>query len=324
MNKIAVVMVVRDEEYFVPISVRNACEHADSVFVLDTGSVDGTIAELSKLQIAFPGKLCLEQKHFGGGYSFDDGAVDNCRNELPPASAGAYREMDARNYALEQAEDIFDPDWILRMDADETFHGYLFNAIRTTQKPCVGFSTELPVGYDPVSLNRTPSDLSSWCGLTLHDPHVFAWDRRKTKVRWTHPHGRHVELSGQYISDPSAALLLDYPVHFHWHRCFGPKAIYTFLYWDLLMHHQEHGIPMKIPYGGVDVLKSTPGLPAEIGMHNRYSTEAYKKHMPHLFDEHGRYIVPRRVQGMFKHRMECPTKIDQYVLDAWKSFLVYA
>ena len=338
MSGITAVMVVRDEEFFLPLSLNNALKYADSVFVLDTGSRDSTLKILRDTQADFPGRLECATGYFGGRYAFDSGnmqtgdtkaskypgAFDNmgdgdCRCNAPHGMLLCYRECDARNYALEQAERIFCPDWIVRMDADEVFDGALFDIMRSEiANKCIGFGTEMPVHHTPLTLNSNPADLVNWGGNVMHDPHVFAW-RRELNVRWRHPENSHVILYGDGYS-ASNALLITAPVHFHLHRCFGPKSIYTYLYWRLMLETAEAGEQMVVPYGGDEMFANVPGINRE----NMYTIAPYQEHMPQLFADDGRFVVPKIVHESFVGTGKpCPVALDSAVMDAWHRFLVY-
>lgn len=317
---ITAVMVVRDEEYFLPLSLTNILKHVDNVYILDTGSKDNTLTIISDFRDRHPSRIAYDQRDFGGRYSFDNGTIKDVHNNRPDASTGAYREMEARNFAMDRADAIFNPDWIVRMDADESFDKRLFEVIRSDPpNPCIGFSTELPTHYDPVALNRRPEDMHNWSGHILHDPHFFCWNRRKTKVRWQHPPNSHVTLNGPGFGNVATAIIMHEHVHFHWHRVFGPKSIYTILYWERVENAKKVGNHAQIPYGWADVTGCK-----EVNRENIHKTETYKTYTPQRFDSQGRFIVPRIVVDAFrKTSVHCGAKIDDHIMAAWKSFLVY-
>lgn len=316
---ITAVLVVRDEEFFVPLVIPNLLKHVNHIFLLDTGSTDKTIELIQGFQNANPGKIAWEQKDFGGRFPFDNGTAADCHNIQPLAETGAYREMEARNYALDCADKIFDPDWILRVDADESFDALLFDTIRNNpNKTCMGFATELPTFPSPLRLNRSQSDMQQWGTLWLHDPHIFTWNRRKTLVRWRHPLNNHVCLSGNGFNT-SDAIIITTPVHFHYHRTFGPKSIYTYLFWERKELERLGKVPTITHYGWDDVTGRK-----EITRTNIYKTETYKTYLPERFDSQGRFIVSKIVHEAFKDRStETTQTIDPHILAAWNSFLVY-
>jgi glycosyltransferase involved in cell wall biosynthesis len=303
---ISIVMVVRNEEYFLHLSLRNALKHADDVYVLDTGSTDKTHEVLQQFKHENPGRLIWECVDFGGKYSFDK----------------EYREKDARNYALDQAERLFEPDWIVRMDADEVFDPLLFAKLRTCSKNCVSFGTELPTQHTPFRLNRSKEDCHVWQGILLHDPHIFAWNCRNLKVRWAQPEGRHVELRGDGFS-VGLSMIIDQPVHFHLHRAFGPKSIYTFLYWE------KAEIDKRKALGWFDDDERKPeyrvdSVVKEINRKDINNVAAYRSAMPWRFNAEGKFIVPKLVHEAFAQRsIETNVQLDHDVVAAWKNFLEY-
>jgi glycosyltransferase involved in cell wall biosynthesis len=316
---ITIVMVVRNEEYFLPLSLANALRHADNVLVLDTGSTDRTMDILAQFRAQAPSRLLFVQRDFGGRFPFDNGTAKDCHNEIPGKDTGAYREMEARNHALRLAEECFRPDWIIRMDADESFDAHLFDTIRNgIKEKCVAFSTELPTFHSPLRLNRLQSDMHDWRGHLLHDPHVFGW-ATQLAVRWAHPANQHVCLCGEGFG-VSAAHIIDRPIHFHYHRCFGPKSIYTYLFWERKQLEKMGRAETKIHYGWDDVTGRT-----EITRQNIYQTETYKRYLPERFDEAGRFRVSALVRSMFRDNEAeiAGVTINDDIMAAWKNFLVY-
>ena len=298
--KICVVLVVRDEEFFLPLTLSSVRQYADHVFVLDTGSVDRTMEILRTSGVTY------EQKDFGGAYRFDGGSYTGGKGAT---GKGPYREMEARNYALDRASELFRPDWILRMDADESFHYSLFEAMRNEREmDAMGFGCEMPVGFSPMRLSRLPDSMRTWSGVSLHDPHVFAWRESKHRVRWMHPERQHVCLHGL---PPSR--VISYPVQFHYHRVFGPKSIYTYLYWERSFAGEN------LPYGAITWLQNE-----EITPMNFRDDAIYRKLMPERFDAQGRFKVPKIVVDYFKKdSVITPNKPDQQIVDAWKKFIIY-
>jgi hypothetical protein len=302
MNRTCVVMVVRSEAYYLRLSLACALRYADHVFVLDTGSVDDSMSILAnaKEQVGH-GRLEFEQKDFGGSYNFEGGSY-------PTTDPRAYREMEARNYALERAEAMFDADWMVRLDVDETLSPRLFDIMRSEESaPSLRFNTELPLQYGPpLRLYRENGEC---------DPHIFAWNRRKGQGRWSHPTGQHVCLTGPGFSHSRT---ISEPVHFHWHRVFGPKSIYTFLWWEMAAKAKAEG-------------KSHPGYGCHLDAipwmdrKNRMDMSLYRKSLPEYFSADGRFIVRKIVQD-YLNPTSCTWAdpcIDEDVLSAWKSFIVY-
>ena len=300
MSSVTAVLVVRDEEFFLPLTLRSIMQQADHVFVLDTGSADGTMEVLARSGVAH------ERKDFGGAYRFDGGSYIGGKGS---SDAGPYREMEARNYALETAVRLFSPDWILRMDADESFHPRLFEAIRAEgHANAFGFGCEMPVGHSPFTLSRLPESMSSPSGAPLHDPHIFAWRERTHRARWSHPAGHHVAISGL----PQAKWINE-PVHFHYHRAFGPKSIYTYLYWEQAFA----GKP--VAYGAID------WLVGEITGQNFRDDKIYRRLMPERFDSAGRFRVPKVVTEYFRDKSVAVHghTPETFILDAYRNYISY-
>lgn len=54
--------IVKNEERFCGYAIRSLIDHVDQVLVFDTGSTDGTVEVLKKLQREYPDKIVLEEK----------------------------------------------------------------------------------------------------------------------------------------------------------------------------------------------------------------------------------------------------------------------
>jgi glycosyltransferase involved in cell wall biosynthesis len=302
MNRICAVMVVRSEAYYLRLSLACALRHSDHVFVLDTGSTDESMQILaSELERVGPARLAFEQRDFGGSYNFEGGSY-------PTNDPRAYREMEARNYALERAEQLFDPDWMVRLDVDETMAGSLFDIMRRENNaPSLRFNCELALHYGP------PLRLYRENGSC--DPHVFAWDRRKGSGRWTHPSGQHVCLTGPGFGMPR---MISEPVQFHWHRVFGPKSIYTYLWWESAAKARAEG--REHPGYGCE-LAAIPWMNRK----TRFDMPRYRESLPRYFDADGRFIVRKVAHiDLAPHSMPWTEAVlDDDVLSAWKSFITY-
>ena len=293
MKKI-VVMVVRDEEFFIRMGLESILPYVDGVYILDTGSKDSTLQILNESRNAYKGKLVFEQGDFGGDRRFAQG----------------YREKDARNHAVERAIQHFDPDWITCMDADEIFLPQFWEAFGTKitmNNYAVGHPTEMLISTNPVRIGRHPEKMVNWSHVKatqlLHDPHVRTWNTRKNKVRWEHFPNRHVILSSNGVADLSCDVVLEEPIHFHFHHTFGAKAIYTWIF-------GEHRIDPHSPDGL---------LPNEYV----YSQEKYKLEYPQLFNNKGQFTPPiSAFREAIKHSVELPKQynIPSVVLQRWEEW----
>lgn len=289
MKKI-VVLVVRDEEFYIDMALDSIISDVEGIYILDTGSKDRTLSIITDFATRFPNKIVCEDKDFGGITKF----------------AVGYREMNARNFALERATAFFDPDWIICMDADEvfakkfwTYWGTRINMNHTT----VGHPTECPTSPEPIMISRHPQSMVNWRGQQLHDPHVRIWNNRKQKVRWIHPNGRHVVLSSNGQNDLSCDVIIPEPVHFHFHHSFGPKSIYSYLSAGLITQP-----------GNLDGTLPTSDI---------YNQAIYERDFPQLFNEKGQFMVNKQLLQANKS-ISIPLveefKFSSIVTDKWQKW----
>ena len=205
-----VVMVVRDEEFYISMCLQSILPYIDGLYILDTGSTDRTIEIITEFSTRFPNKIICETKLFGGNYRFDVG----------------YQEKAARNYALSRARSYFNPDWIICMDADEVYNEIFFSIIDSAiigNMSAITHATNIPVHPNMVNNNREA--LSTVKGSILFDAHTRIWNDKKKAVNWIQPIGQHVTLP------ISIDFVIPDIVHFHLHHMFGPKSIFSWLLW---------------------------------------------------------------------------------------------
>ena len=273
-----VVIVVRDEEFYIDMCLESILPYIDKVYILDTGSADSTVEIIKSYSYKYH-NIVLEEKYFGGKYSFDSG----------------YKELEARNYALSKAKELFSPDWIICMDADEVYNDKFwdyFNLAIKENKFSICHGTELL--SSSTTLYKSKDSVSIVQGHEMFDTHSRVWNNKIRDVKWHEPVGAHVTLglSGEFA--------IQEPVHFHLHRTFGPKSIYTWLFW--------RGDP-----------PINPGCYQKID-YNIFNIGFYKKNYPELFTEGGKFTPPKEV---LQRNLEVSitvnsTIIPQFVLEKWK------
>jgi glycosyltransferase involved in cell wall biosynthesis len=210
----AVWIVCRDEEFYIDMAIESVISKVDGIFILDTGSKDKTLSVISNFK---QDKIVLEQKDFGSNFRFGcdlEGVEDRCQ-----------RQVEARNYAMKRAIEIFNPQkFIIQLDADEIFNDRFFEILESLEGDCLGHSTDLSITSHTVSSH--PLDIEIWNGIKLFDPHVRVW-RASLPIHWAEREGRHVvpRLDGyrDYLDIPNRVVTSN-NVHFHLHHSFGPKC----------------------------------------------------------------------------------------------------
>jgi glycosyltransferase involved in cell wall biosynthesis len=215
--------VIRDEEFYVGMAIQSVIDYVEGIYILDTGSKDGTLEVIEDFQKRYPGKIILEQKDFGGSRRFDN------------TPSNFYREMDARNYCLERAEEIFKTvDWFIQLDVDEVYNKRYWDCFEEIEKYpiAISFGHSTNMLSSPYTVMDVDASCSIWGNAVtgkrerLFDPHVLAWNRNKLSVGWIHSPGRHVckVLKGTKSVLKPTFITGDH-VHLHLHRSFGPKSL---------------------------------------------------------------------------------------------------
>lgn len=236
MIKVLVQMVVRDEEFYIDMALESVVNKAHGVFVLDTGSTDGTVEKVKEYQSKYS-NIYLEEKFFGGNYKWE---------------TGVYKETDARNYLNRRAREEFpEADWMLVLDGDELVNDYFFSEIERVSSlgaTSMGHATSLPTSTTTV-LN-TAKDIKVMEDDIKHgvsycfDGHFRAWEKNH-RTEWVYIPGTRNPFQGVFVGNKAISEL---HCHFHMHYAMGPKSIYGWLVnWKLTETSVPEvlGIPFK-------------------------------------------------------------------------------
>jgi len=281
-----VVLVVRDEEFYIDMCLDSILPYIDCLYILDTGSKDRTVEIIFEFGEKYPNKILLEFGNFGGDRRF---ALD-------------YRESEARNYALTRAKELYNSDWIICMDADEVYTSNFWNLFSTIDPDVgsIGHSTDCPT--TPTTMSRHPLSMVNWGPHKLHDPHCRIWNVHKYNVEWINPKNRHVILSHNGSDDLVCDLIIDETVHFHFHHIFGPKSFYSWVNKGLL---------------------TQPGNGSGLLSEDIYHQEVYEKNYPQLFNERNKFVPPKE---MFKNITDVSvpisekSKLSNFVIEKWNNW----
>jgi glycosyltransferase involved in cell wall biosynthesis len=275
--KCTVWCVCRDEEFYIDMMLNSVIDYADGIYILDTGSKDGTLGIIEDFQKRYPGKIILEQKDFGEkkvGVGTDGKVYSwSLFHQIP----GFYQEKEARNYALDRVEKIFNPDWLIQLDSDEIYNERFWEIFKVVKESPItntfGFSTLVPI--TPYIVSNNPHCLITWKGNELYDPHVRVW-KTNLNVRWEMPIGRHVI---PRIVGTNQDLHCDFAssdqIHFHLHRSFGPKSIHAW---------------MTKFIGNWVQASETLNIPVESIFDQKY----YEEHFPDWF-KNGKFNPPKQL-----------------------------
>lgn len=218
---IASYSIICNEMDFIQDMIEYHSTFLDKMFILDTGSTDGTLEFLLKAAKTND-KLIVEQYHqsFVPEYALD--WVD-MQNPFP--------EVEVRNFALDRAEEITGADWILQCDGDEIWLPQTRQILEELgpEVHFLGCSTLNPV----VPLATLPVEYRG--GFKLYDPHVRAWRSGKGVSYFRNPaYAAHKnpdihcipgtkQFPAFHLFHHRPTRFTDQPINFHLHWMHGSK-----------------------------------------------------------------------------------------------------
>jgi glycosyltransferase involved in cell wall biosynthesis len=267
------------------MALESLIENVDGIFILDTGSTDGTQQVIKEYARQYP-NISFEFKHFGADKRFGIG----------------FMEKDARQYAMSKALDLFKPQWIIQCDADEVYNDRYFEIVNEIYGKFTTFahSTSMPV--TPCRMSNNSVDYRMMAGKKMFDPHIRSWDT-KLDFRWVHYPSEHATLrnftGGVERGIPETFSTMDH-VHFHLHRAFGPKSLYTWF------------------VNKFDISKELGLSPDQF-----INPKIYEERFPENF-KNGRFIPPQDFMDMKLAMSEPIThKLPSYTLHKWNQWWIF-
>jgi len=161
--KLATWSIVNNEIDFISDVIDHHKSWVDHLYVLDTGSTDGTLEFLQEKAKTISG-LVVEEYHTKYIPEYDI-PWEHMSNPFP--------EVEVRNYAINRCKEILKPDWLIQLDGDEIFLKEVKDVIFANEKA--------------VALNH--STINPACSLTSHrkefrfghdfyDPHCRVWNAK--------------------------------------------------------------------------------------------------------------------------------------------------
>lgn len=216
MNEMVTYSIVNNEMSSIKDIIEYHSTWVDGLYVLDTGSTDGTLEYLRKAEKVNP-KLKVEEysEKFIPRYELDWESVPN-----------PFPEVQVRNYALKQAEKLFNPKWIIQLDGDEVFLSQTKDIIRQNDHAlCIGCSTLNPVN----NVDEMPIEYRG--GYSLYDPHIRIWRANSKVVHIKNPafNGGEIhciptiEGNTHHLFHHPLVKFVNDPLHFHLHWLYGRK-----------------------------------------------------------------------------------------------------
>ncbi|MBC8233050.1 glycosyltransferase family 2 protein [bacterium] len=263
MQKLACWIICRNDGYYIDMAIKSVLPNVAGIYILDNGSDDNTIDVIKSFH---SDKIVLEQQRYDTPFADSEGDISAENHPYwrwDEQYDGNSLEAQTRNYAVQRCHDIFNPDWLLNLDADEVVTKTLFNRLNQLDLNIVtsiDHSTERFI--DSQHIAREPG---TW-GYMRYDPHIRFW-KATTPMKWLRQYKEygHVRIIGpQEITDgnkfsPSKwsnewiehcraygeenrVFLYDI-LHIHLHRMFGPKSVNFFR-----VYGNNHAFKLKVDF----------------------------------------------------------------------------
>jgi glycosyltransferase involved in cell wall biosynthesis len=206
--KIAVVMCLKSdlglEAYYVDMALLSLLPYVQGIYIQDQGCKDNTIDVVKGV---VGGKVPL--------------AIEDEINSLPRFSLD-YNEPVYRNKAIERCEALFNPDWIIQVDADDIFTPLLFEKVMAAD--LTGYNGIFYASdrfITPEYMDGYRGHLIEFGGRMWADPHYKFW-RAAIRLRYPDVHAGHFH--NVPATDCNPVFCVEGICNIHLHRMFGPKA----------------------------------------------------------------------------------------------------
>lgn len=207
--------IINNEIDFIKEIIEYHLSFVDGMYILETGSTDGTLEYLKNLNHP---KVVVEEYPIKYSTEYHL-AWEEMKQPFP--------ERDVRNYAINRAREAFKPDWLIQLDGDEVFLAETKKIIDKVN-PClsISHSTLNPVG-DPTTHRKEFRK-----GYHLYDPHCRIWNCQYQIEYILNPafHGKKqyhcipsLAERGRHIFHEYGNLFVPDNIHFHLHWLYGRK-----------------------------------------------------------------------------------------------------
>ena len=219
MSRIVTWSIVNNEIDFIKDILDYHLSWVDGMYVLDTGSTDGTLEFLREYNDP---RVIIEEYPVKYKTQYDK----NWHEMDDP-----FPEVVVRNYALDRTSHFFQPDWLVQLDGDEVFLDTTREIIEQNEKmvSCIGHSTINPV----CKLEEHPLEMRQ--DVVLYDPHVRIWRDRQEIKYIENPafNGKQYHciptFHGMHLFHHPFVKFVGQPAHFHLHWMYGYKVDSFFL-----------------------------------------------------------------------------------------------
>lgn len=205
-------MVVRNDAYYVDMALKSVLPYVRGIYVQDQFSDDGTYEKVLEF-IDSGAPIVVERVCTGTEGRFHT----------------QYDEPKYRSLALERAEAVFAPGWLLKLDADEIYTPHFFAEL-DKQAPRFerrDFNGVRVAGDRFISKERRsvhPSAIEHHRGIAFVDPHTHLW-RGDLGVRYKQNPAMSGYLHCIPLPAPEPLYWVEGICNIHLHRTFGPKSL---------------------------------------------------------------------------------------------------
>jgi glycosyltransferase involved in cell wall biosynthesis len=209
--KIVAYMVVKNDEFYIDMALQSVLPFVAGIYIQDQKSTDGTTDIIRSFVNKYPDLI----KH---------DVVDTEINERFDPN---YNEPKYRSLAVQKAEELYNPEFILKLDADEIYTEHFFKSVlslkgfgdnyRGAKVSGDRFISKIYKTGCPYSVTMSPQ------GKRFYDPHTQIW-KADLHVRYYRNPAMSGFLHCVHSPDPQPVYWLDGICNIHLHRTFGPKA----------------------------------------------------------------------------------------------------
>ena len=213
--RLAAHICTKNDGYYIDMALKSVAPYVEGIYVQDQSSTDDTVGVVAKVQKMFPDKIVLE----------------TVSQPLEPFHKD-YNEVEFRNKAVQRTIELFNPDFICKLDSDELITEFFFNSMRELDPVNSKFNAICVSESRFISRTLVSADQEIYGfhkgGNWYYGGHVLFW-RVSLGTRYHHNSAFpgchfHPILS----PDPHPYYWLPGNCHIHLHRTFGPKA---FKFW---------------------------------------------------------------------------------------------
>lgn len=208
--------IVNNEIDFIADIIDYHTGWVDAMYVLDTGSDDGTLEVLHNKSRENP-KLLVEEYHTKYSPEYDI-PWEEMKNPFP--------EVDVRNYAIQRCKSLTQPDWLIQLDGDEIFLSETKNLIVANPRAVALNHSTINPACDP-STHRKEFRF----GHHFYDPHSRIWNAKYSieYMKNYHLGGKQFHCNptirgwNKHLFETPGTVWVKEHIHFHLHWIYGKK-----------------------------------------------------------------------------------------------------